>query len=142
MTTTFMPAAQGQRTHSARTNMLANSIEIMIIATLENHVYKFSNEIRRQKAGGPIGLSLTGEIADCYMVNWDKQFMKKMFSAGMTPAIYERFKDDITLMLESLEKGLKYVDGKLVMDEVKELKDEEKSDEEVTMEIVKHSRGC
>ena len=117
--------------------MLAKSIEIMIIATLENHVYKFSNEIRRQKAGGPIGLSLTGEIADCYMVNWDKQFMKKMFAVGVTPALYERFKDDITLMLESLEKGLKYVDGKLVMDEDKKLKDEEKSNEEVTMEIIK-----
>ena len=118
-------------------NMLAKSIEIMIIATLESHVYKFGNEVRRQKIGGPIGLAITGEIADCYMINWDKQFLKKLSSVGISPAIYERFKDDITLLLESLEKGSKYSNGKLIMDMDKKMQDEAKSDEEITMEVVK-----
>ena len=87
----------------------------------EKFLKKVSNEIRRQKAGGPIGLSLTREIADCYIVNWDKQFMKKLCSAGISPA-----------MLESLETCLKYIDCKLVMDDDKRIQDEEKSDEEIT----------
>ena len=48
--------------------MLAKSVEVMIVTSLENHVYQFGNEIRKQKEGGPIGLALTGEIADCYMI--------------------------------------------------------------------------
>ena len=64
-------------------NMLSKSVEIMIITSLENHVYKFGNEIRRQKEGWPIGLALTGEIAECYMINWDKLFLKKLKSLGI-----------------------------------------------------------
>ena len=88
--------------------MLAKSIELMIIISLENHVYKFGNEIRRQKEGGPIGLSLTGEIADCYMINWDREFLKKLKQLGIEIFVYERFKDDITIVVESFESGTKY----------------------------------
>jgi hypothetical protein len=63
-------------TNIEKRNMLAKSVEIMIIATLENHIYIFGNEIRRQTEGGPIGLALTGEIADCYMINWDERFLE------------------------------------------------------------------
>ena len=77
----------------------------MIVATLENHVYRFGNDIRRQADGGPIGLALTGEIADCYMINWDKEFLEKLKSLGIDPALYERFKDDITVIIRCLDLG-------------------------------------
>ena len=109
----------------------------MILVTLENHVYKFNNEVRKQKEGGPIGLALTGEIADCFMVNWDKLFLKKLESLGIIPAIYERFKDDITMALISLEKGLIYKDGKLTIDKEKQIEDETRSEEAVTMQIIR-----
>ena len=124
-------------TDGEKRNMLAKSVEIMIITSMENHVYKFGNEIRRQKEGGPIGLALTGEIAECYMINWDKLFLEKLKSLGISPEIYERFKDDITMMLEVIEKGTKFEDGQLVVDEGKKSNDEEKSDEEITMEVIK-----
>ena len=69
-------------------NMLAKSAEIMIIASLESHVYKFGNELRRQTKGGPIGLALTGEIADCFMLRWDIKFLEKLKSLGIEPAIW------------------------------------------------------
>ena len=109
----------------------------MIIVTMENHVYRFGNEIRRQREGGPIGLSLTGEIADCYMINWDRQFLEKLKSLGIDPAIYERFKDDITILVKCLEAGLKFEHGSLIMDLEKQKVDQEKSDEEITMAIIK-----
>ena len=117
--------------------MLAKSVEIMIVATLENHVYRFGNDIRRQADGGPIGLALTGEIADCYMINWDKEFLEKMKSLGIDPALYERFKDDITVIIKCLEAGTKYQNGELVVDLDKKLVDKEKTDEEITMEVIK-----
>ena len=54
--------------------MLSKAVEIMIIVGMENHVYQFGNEIKKQTKGGPIGLSLTGEVADCYLIGWDKKF--------------------------------------------------------------------
>ena len=68
--------------------MLAKSIEVMIVATLENHVYQFGNVVRRQKEGGPIGLSLTWEIADCYMINWDIIFLEKQKSLVRNLILY------------------------------------------------------
>ena len=124
-------------TNLEKRNMLAKSVEIMIIATLENHIYKFGNEIRRQNEGGPIGLALTGEIADCYMINWDKRFLEILKSLNINPALYERFKDDITILIKSLEAGLKFENGSLVMDPEKKILDAKKSDEEITMEVMK-----
>ena len=124
-------------TNTEKLNMLAKSIEIMIIATLENHIYKFGNEIRRQREGGPIGLAITGEIADCYMLNWDKEFLKKMKTLKMDPALYERFKDDITIVLKALEAGTVFKNGILEVDQEKKISDAEKSDEVITMEVVR-----
>ena len=44
--------------------MFGKALEILIKTEMKNHVYKFHNKIRIQKHGGPIGLALTGEVAD------------------------------------------------------------------------------
>ena len=54
--------------------MFGKAFEIMLVTCLENHIYQFNNQIRIQAQGGPIGLKLTGEIADCLMIDWDKQY--------------------------------------------------------------------
>ena len=53
--------------------MFGKALEMMLIVCMDNHVYQFHNKIRVQKQGGPIGLKLTGEIADCLMIDWDKK---------------------------------------------------------------------
>ena len=72
----------------------------------------FANSVRIQKEGGPIGLTLTGEIADCLMIDWDKKLLEKLKSYKMIPELYTRFKDDIELAIKSLEKGSLLVDDK------------------------------
>ena len=104
---------------------------------MNNHVYKFNNKLRIQSRGGPIGLGLTGEIADCFMIKWDKQFLQKCENIGITVTMYSRFKDDIFISALDLEKGTKLVDGKLIVDSEKKEQDEEKSDDDITMEIVR-----
>ena len=124
-------------TEQEKRNILVKCIEIMIISSLENHVYKFGDQIRKQSKGGPIGLALTGEIAECYMINWDKEFLERLKSVDMNPAIYERFKDDITVVVESLEAGTRWKDGALIVDLEKKNDDEGRTDEEITMEVFK-----
>ena len=99
--------------------------------------YNFGNEIRVQKKGGPIGLSLTGDIAECVMIHWDKKFLTELKKVGINLPLYKRFKDDITLLVEALQKGTIFEGGKLTINEDKKITDNKKNDEEVTMEIIK-----
>ena len=121
--------------------MLGKAIEIMIKTGMKNHVYKFHNKIRIQKKGGPIGLALTGEVADCWMLNWDKKFLDKLKSVGIQTLMYSRLKDDILIITESLDRGTKFEDDKLVFDATKGMEDAQKSDEEVTMEVIRDIAG-
>ena len=85
--------------------MFGKALEIMLITCMNNHVYQFENKVRVQKQGGPIGLKLTGEIADCLMIDWDKKLLIELKKLKMEPEVYGRFKDDIDLVIERLEKG-------------------------------------
>ena len=105
----------------------------MLVTCMTNHIYQFENKYRIQKQGGPIGLKLTGEIADCIMIDWDKELLTKLKHFKMVPEIYTRFKDDIEVAIESLEKGFKLMEDKI---EEKRVKDENKSNTKVTMEII------
>ena len=118
--------------------MFGKALEGMLIVCMNNHVYQFENITRLQKQGGPIGLRLTGEIADCLMINWDKKLLTKLESHGMIPELYTRFKDDIAIVIESLEKGSKLVEDTITVDEMKKLEDENKNDTKVTMDIVQN----
>ena len=86
----------------------------MALAGMENHVYKFENIIRKQKSGGPIGLSLTGDIADCYLIGWDKKFREKLKVLRIEEMLYDRYKDDITIMADSIEKGSRFENDKII----------------------------
>ena len=58
--------------------MCGKALETMLITCMNHHLYQFENTIRIQKEGGPIGLKLTGEIADCLMLDWDKKLLEKL----------------------------------------------------------------
>ena len=62
---------------SEERKMISKAIEIIIVSGMKNHVYKFQNQIQIQAKGGPIGLALTGEVADCCMIDWDKKTYAK-----------------------------------------------------------------
>ena len=81
-------------------------------------------------------MALTGEVTDCYLIGWDKKFLKKLESFGINILVYKRFKDDITMVAEALEKGSKLVDGKIVIDEEKRKNDLSKEYDEISMEII------
>ena len=124
-------------TEEEKRKMMGKAIEVLIVATTTNHVYKFGKKFRIQAEGGPIGLSCTGEMAECFMTDWDKKLMKKLKNVGIELDVYTRFKDDINVVTEALAKGSKLVEGKLVIDEEKKQLDESKSDSKITMEIIR-----
>ena len=62
--------------------------------------------------------------------------LAKMKSVGIVPALFERFIDDITIVIKSLEAGTKWQAGVLTVDPEKDIKDVEKTEEEITMEDI------
>ena len=91
---TFLKPKRKPNTVEKR-KLFGKALELMLIVALKNHVYKFGNRTRVQNEGGPIGLKLTGEIADCIMIQWDKKLMKELEKVNIEPMVYTRFKDDI-----------------------------------------------
>ena len=117
--------------------MLGKVIEMLIVAGMTNHVYRFKNEIRIQINGGPIGLSLTGQVADCFMIDWEQRYMNKLEKYNLFPLLYTRFKDDILMAIRRIENGTKLKEGKLVIDETKKIMDESKTGSRVTLKHFK-----
>ena len=116
--------------------MFGKALELMLVTCMDNHVYRFENHTRLQKEGGPIGLKLTGEIADCLMIYWDNKLLEELKRYNMIPEVYTRFKDDIQIAIKSLEKGIDIFEDKTVVNEEKKVVDENKTDCKVTMEII------
>ena len=82
-------------------------------------------------------MGLTGEVADCTMIKWDKQFLQKCKEVGVCITMYSRFKDDTFISALEVEGGSTFVDGKIVVDMEKKIQDEGKSEDEITMDIVR-----
>ena len=55
--------------------MLAMAVTAGVVGVMENHVYRFDKDIRRQRDGGSIGNSLTGEVAKVVMAWWTRKFL-------------------------------------------------------------------
>ena len=112
--------------------LVGKVVEMLIIAGMTNHVYRFRNSIRIQMNGGPIGLSLTGQVAD-----WEQKYMTTLEKYNLKPLLYTRFKDDILMAIRRIENGTKLEEGKLVIDETMKIEDETKTGSRKTFEVLK-----
>ena len=81
--------------------MLAEALKIAILFVMKNHVYRCGEEIRKQSKGGPIGLELTGDLAQILMIWFDEQLQQRIRQEGHEPIMYKRYVDDITNILRN-----------------------------------------
>ena len=78
--------------------MITEALRIVIKFIMKNHTYQFDNKIRKQEKGGAIGVELTGELAQIFMIWWTKQFQRKTDQEGVRIHLYKRYVDDMNLM--------------------------------------------
>ena len=86
--------------------IMAKCLELMIIASMTNHVYLFKNTIRLQTEGGAIGLKVTQALARLYMLWWDKKFLDAASKAGFRIKMYKRYVDDTNIIMKALEPNV------------------------------------
>jgi hypothetical protein len=79
--------------------MLVEAMKTALLFIMKNHVYTFNEVIYRQVKGGPIGLELTGVLAQVFMVWWDRQFKNEANDIGLRIHMYKRYVDDINIVM-------------------------------------------
>ena len=77
--------------------MLREALRVALTLVIKNHVYTFDNEIRKQTKGGPIGLKLTGGLAQIFMIWWDNKFAARLCKMNIAVRMNKRYVDDINL---------------------------------------------
>ena len=67
---------------------------------MNNHIYTINGTIKKQTKGGPIGLELTGDIAQIYMCWWDREMIRRLQENDIILLIYLRYVDDINFVVD------------------------------------------
>ena len=117
--------------------MFSLALEHLIKVTMNNHIYTFNGEIKRQVKGGAIGLMLTGWLACLYMIHWCKKLVSKVkdATADLPDFVLHMLKlyvDDGDVVSTALPPGSRLVNGKVVIKEEEvEVKFTVQSDEQV-----------
>ena len=78
--------------------MLAVALNIAVKVIMKNHIYSFDGKMRRQSKGGPIGLDLTGDLAQIFMMWWERKYLEKLEQLDIRVPLYTRYVDDIIMM--------------------------------------------
>ena len=96
---------------------------------MQNHFYTYDNVIRKQTNGGAIGLKLTEKLGRLLMKRHDKKYKHLLRKLDIQEEVFDRYVDDETEGLAAIDPGVRFEDGKLVLNEDKIEEDEEKSED-------------
>lgn len=99
--------------------MLTEALKVGMMVVMNNHTYTFNKKVYRQQSGGSIGLELTGNIAQVFMIWWDSEFKLRLNEAGIVSRLIKRYVDDINLAVDELPVGTRYENGTLLVKEDK-----------------------
>ena len=116
----------------ARRIMLREALRVALKVIMKNHVYTFDNEIRKQTKGGPIGLKLTGVLAQIFMIWWDKEFAARLDKMSIVVRMNKRY-----VNVQATPPGMRYKNGQTYVDESSITEAGRVSSDERTMALVK-----
>ena len=109
---------------------------MVLKALFETHTYEFAGVVRRQTRGGPIGMEITGVVAQIFMLWWDRQFTNKLEQINIRPRLHERYTDDTNMATKRTEIGARYDGVNMVITEESRNQDEGMPDDERTMKFL------
>ena len=116
--------------------MFVEAIRIVLKILLETHAYEFADVIKRQRKGGPIGMELTGVVAQIFMVWWDKEFVKRLNDVNIQLRLHERYVDDTNLLGKQTQVGARYEGGQITITQESLLEDTDVPNDERTMKLL------
>ena len=69
----------------------------------KHHIFHFNGKLYKQVQGGAIGVGLAGEVANLFMVWWDRQLKQKLTERNIMPVMYSRYVDDVDLVAKGMD---------------------------------------
>jgi hypothetical protein len=103
--------------NAEKRTMIILALQIALAFIMKNHHYTFGGEFKRQRKGGPIGLDLTGALAQIFMIWWSKEFKIRLEQLQLEVIMMKIYVDDINQGIPIIEPGTRYIDGELVIKE-------------------------
>ena len=82
--------------------MLKEPRKIGMLVLMNNHMYMFDGRIHRQESGGSIGLELTGNIAQVFMIWWDRILKSRLAESGILVRLLKRYVDNVNLAAQEI----------------------------------------
>ena len=98
-------------------SMIILALQIALAFVMKNHHYTFAGALKRQRKGGPIGLDLTGALAQIFMIWWGKEFKIRLQQLQLEVIMMKIYVDDINQGMPIIDPGTRYIDGELVIKE-------------------------
>ena len=95
---TWHAAEKEPENEEEKKNLLAEATKVVLKFLLQNHMYSFDGEQKKQRDGGPIGLVLTDAVAKIFMTWWDRKVKEKAEREGLEILLYKRYVDDINVI--------------------------------------------
>ena len=95
-------ARQGKPDDRTKKKMLAEALCVGVEFVMSNHLYIFNKVGQKQSKGGPIGLALTGDVAQVFMCFYDRELIKKMERLGLDLLTYRRYMNDVNFIVRKM----------------------------------------
>ena len=116
--------------------MLTEAIRTVLTVLLTTHAYEFAGEIRKQTSGGPIGMEITGVVAQVFMVWWDRRLRERLDAINIQLPLHKRYVDDTNPAAQKTEIGARYDGVRLQFTEESRIEDEGLEDDKRTMLLI------
>ena len=116
--------------------LVVEALRIVLLTVLQSHTYEFAGILKRQREGGPIGLELTGVVAQVFMVWWDRQLIERLNKINVKLKMHQRYVDDSNVAGKATPIGARYDGERLVINEATIAEDEGIPNDERTMRLL------
>ena len=121
---------------AAKRKLITEALRIVLLTLLKTHTYDFAGILKRQKEGGPIGLELTGVVAQVFMVWWDRELKRRLDEFAFRMKMHQRYVDDTNVAAKETAIGARYDGERLIANETTIAEDESEPPDKRTMQIL------
>ena len=116
--------------------LLTEALRIVLLTLLRTHIYEFAGSLKLQKEGGPIGMEITGVVAQVFMVWWDRQLKQRLNQINLQVKMHQRYVDDTNIIAKQTPVGAGYDGEQMTINEATIAEDETIPPDKRTMRLI------
>ena len=106
---------------NTKRKLLVKAFGVALKLILKNHIFTFNKKYYKQCKGGAIGVSIAGDVANLFLVWWDKELKRKMRENGIIVKLYSRYVDDGNIVVKLIDNKEGDDKEKEIMNRVKDI---------------------